>query len=479
MFRNNDNEIDDMFANSSGGFAADESIDDLENDLAKISPAMKSAITKNIKNKTQKAEELFDNLMTPEIIEHNMKKNESSNGDGAILDNELKQDIMETVAKLIPDDSQGNQDGFENVIKEDYLINKNKINRDDPKLGTIEIDGKNVGRRIKDIDESMAKTLIKHVVRLVSPDDLGKELLIRSRKKEIEKLLLDVETYSRYRHKFIDEMYANILGKLPKLLKTKYGEGFLREAFMVIHVIYKFGNGAETLDPDTIAEIICKHNDILPSIQIYDEKFTVDLFLELAKEGVFKKIQKLCNEDIIGTQLTDMTSFLSQKMDSMRLQSEGGKFDSKELKELTDMLTKIQTMSNELESKGNEERIAYVYNDQSVGIDYSKLIDLEEIDPSTVEGIGFDFKYYIMCYDKDENDKDIFKGWLVYDETKRKYVASMSNIKIWDIRSGDTTGARQFINLINKERSEGEYTIYKIKKMYNDEVTLEERLRNE
>lgn len=218
-------------------------------------------------------------------------------------------------------------------------------------------------------------------------------------------MLLDEKTYSKYRYRFISDEYKNIIGGLPKVIKTDWGEAYIREALMILNTLYKFGRSVETLDPLTISEIIVSKNDILPGKLMYDKPFTVDFFMELADYNVFKKIQKLCNDEILTNQIMELTTMVSKNINDFKAQDSA---DPKQLKDLTDLLAKIQGMSEALNAANEVETVSYVFNDAAPNMDYSELGYFNVIDP--LEKRSFNFKYYITCYDEDADGNEIFKG---------------------------------------------------------------------
>lgn len=457
------------------GFAREEEVDtrsSLEKRLDRIMPSNAEEETKTTKNdkeyikltKERYAEQTRELLHeNPDvdiegIVEHF----------GGKVPDDIKGELVKILAENNPQRATNYKEAVEQTILEDKLLKAKTTKREDRAFGKT---SEGEPRRLETVDKKFIDNIMDLVWRFIDPQDIKKELLVKKRIKNITNVLLDERTYSKYRYRFISDEYKNIIGGLPKVIITEWGEGYIREALMVLHTLYKFGRATETLDPLTIAEAIVERNEVLPGQLMYDKPFTVEFFMDLADYNVFKKIQKLCNDEILINQLVDLTTTVSKNISELRAQDST---DPKTLKDLTDLLAKIQGMSEALNASIEVETISYVFNDSAPNMDYAELGYFNVIDP--LEKRSFNFKYYITCYDEDVDGNEIFKGYITYSQVKKKYVSNMDDIHLFEVVNGDTDAEKKLRKLIRDLRENGEHKKYVVNKLVNEEHVLKEEV---
>lgn len=290
-------------------------------------------------------------------------------------------------------------------------------------------------------DDEFVEYLMGHLLRFLQPEDIKKEIYDKGKKNYIKRNIFEeAEIYADYRYIYINEKYQQIFNSIPKNFKTKYTEGYLREAFMVLNVIYAHVPDSDIMDDRSVAEIIVESNDILPATHIYQKPYTIEFFMNLSKYGVYNKIKRLVNDKIVLDQIQSLMQITSMKLETIKYSMDSD-VETKDIKELAVVMNSISSKYKELSDDQDENKVAYVFNDASAGIDYSKLVDFEVIQPDAF--VDFNFKYYIKAYVIDGDNKK-FDGYVYHDPIQNKYRISREQMKIWTINKEDSVELGKF-----------------------------------
>ncbi len=250
--------------------------------------------------------------------------------------------------------------------------------------------------------------MLDYIVYVFGQSNVVEAVYAKRAKNGIKNLLLTDEIIASYRHTFKDEGYETLLRSIPKYFVDKYGEDYLRESFIILHILFKYGKDIMRLSVKDIIDIIISKNDILPATVKYNRPYTEEYWLELSKFKIFTAMQNICIEEMTIEQAMSLSSMIDTKIS---VGKETGSIKANELKALSDTLSKLQTIiaANKVKEDPNQDSI--VIRVPAKGLDYTNFIYIEEHDVGQRK--DREYIYYIACFKKERNNPvRILKGYV-------------------------------------------------------------------
>lgn len=292
-------------------------------------------------------------------------------------------------------------------------------------------------------DEDML-AILDYVIYVFGYNKLSSEVYKERTKNELHKILMEPERYANYRHAFRDESYEAILGLIPKHTKLLYSEEYLKDTFILLNIIYKYGHGAFSLDIQDVIKIIIANNDHLPATVKYGIPYTVDFLTDLSTYHVFTSIQNLCIDEQAMQQVVLLMGLVRERIQQWK---ETGEQNAQEMRQAADTLERLDKINQTHSAKADSNKDTVVVRVPDKTLDYSRFL---HIVPHNIQnGKKREFVYFISASAITKDGKEELVGWVHGPENK----VSTTGVSIFN----SDLEVSQVMRLV-EEREEDEYS---------------------
>lgn len=253
------------------------------------------------------------------------------------------------------------------------------------------------------------KNMLDYIIYVFGHNHLNKELYKVRTKNIIKDLLMTSENIADYRHTFREEEYEALFAQIPLHFENKYGKEYLKEAFILLNIVYKYGEGAVSIDTNELIDLILDKNDILPATLHYDKPYTKEFWMDLSKFKIFSSVQNMCIEEAAIGQALILSGMINEKL---AIGKDTGDMAANEMKALADTLAKLEQILDKHKTKADENKDSLVFKIPEKGLDYSSLIFIEEY-----KNVGArhdrEFRYYISAFELERSGSKKPLGFLM------------------------------------------------------------------